>query len=1659
MSHPALSPLRGGTALLLAGLVALSGAAFPGTAYAQAAPASTVDVEPQSATAAPVIAEQPKEATVVVGERAELKVVAEGATGYRWQRATDVYRSTPDTAEAWVDVDPESQPTAVEAVLVFDTAVADSAGIYRVIASNDGGETVSETVELKVDVTSEVRSGDEGEPDRAQTSVDEPAGTSDDDSVDSSQNVNDAEAGAEAEVVAGEGAPEDAAVEAPAGGIHERVLQSISAFSLASAEGAPLASAARSAEPEALPVAPVFWDPARGVLDLSAQTFSTFGVVGNGSKSPITVRLQGLESPGAGDGRTLQAWTVTSQRPGQNGHPVEVIDGISEPQLWYYSTETEQQHELTVRVGYLANESLPETIVYESRYTYRTVPMNPNPVLHEPTSATVRVGESVEVVFTASGHPVPFVAAGQQFWNVTTAEGVLLDPYALPEAWRNVFPEDEQPRNGEFHYRIAAVTPEMDGMTISAIYQNVGIFGNGFGQSPVATLTVTDYEQPTDWRAPSITKSPEDVTIRPATGSEGTIVTLETEGDLGNPDGVARWQWKKSNGEWKDIAGDDASGAYSGRFGKVLRIWASEQHSGNSYRAVYSNRLGEVVSEPARLLVQGDLSDGTYWGENDPLVIYSVPEVVSESDDHIAIGGRRWLDPSEKSTGSVVSVRIAGLESPAAVRNPATGENVGDTEILAAVKASKTGRWLVEIPRPEGLVIGESYTVTIRSGELKAGDAVREETGRFTYAPAAELATITEDLPDEFVLANTLPGGTLTLGATAPTPITYRWEYRRALETQWRVIRNENYDVFQHDGATLTAQSSQTVLLRSDGMLGGEIRVAAITSVGTVYSTSSKLTFASDERASVTFDASRSYTYGDTITVTGSGFDPASRTVRVRVGPMLTGGRVDAQGNFTANLVVVGGFSDGFRSLALLPGEYPVLVHGSGRVDGEAIEVAAEAVTIAPDTSVAPPVVEQGFAEVTEVPEGEPYDFAPTISGENLQTSGYLFSGESWRTATSSGGQAWSGLSQTIGGDLATWDEGHVSMIVWNSGGIVQLDTEIDVIPADGSPSYPHVTGTSTIEGDAAVVWADRDAETGTGKSIRLSGKHWLDASGTAGSLIAVKLNYEQVNGQTGQYERSGDQIVLHPKNGTEDITIWKIIQANADGSFNDVIDLPENLRVGQRLTATVSSGVFKDGDVSRSIVTSPITVGGVAWEEDTDAAGVCTPSTDTPTWSVQEQSELGGTLKLSGQGWCHPRSGGSTIAIKIDDGAYSHLTDDLNSNRTIWDIVYADDETGDWSVELQLPDGTTSGAKGSSPAFTEGEHSIRLLTGTLKEGDAVRTIGTPTGQHTSFVVGEYAPNALPGPIDIDGGQLTDANTNGVIVAQQSTPAPGQWVVTVPNGAEGDWVYVDAYAGSSSRGPFPDWYQLDANKQVKLSLAGVTLQAGELKVTVQSGNQGQTGELLGWAPVAIAAPAAETPTVTTESPTSTSTSSGTTSTSTGSRVSAVQSTAPVTVPALPVKRGSQLNSSNVGQVTGIIDGGTVTLTVADGTPNQWIYAYVYTGVQTRPIGWVQLDENRQLKVDIADLPDGNHKIALVGTDGALIGWASAAKGQVTAAKLQQQKTAEAQEQVAEQTELAEPVAAGLPVWLPNALLGGGALLLLGGAVATALVIRNRRNAS
>ncbi|BCB84816.1 LPXTG cell wall anchor domain-containing protein [Phytohabitans suffuscus] len=243
------------------------------------------------------------------------------------------------------------------------------------------------------------------------------------------------------------------------------------------------------------------------------------------------------------------------------------------------------------------------------------------------------------------------------------------------------------------------------------------------------------------------------------------------------------------------------------------------------------------------------------------------------------------------------------------------------------------------------------------------------------------------------------------------------------------------------------------------------------------------------------------------------------------------------------------------------------------------------------------------------------------------------------------------------------------------------------------------------------------------------------------------------------------------------------------------------------------------------------------------EVARVAAAACPAVTTGLAASARVGGTIRLSGAGWCHPSDGGSTIAVKINDGAYSHLPGQgPNANLTVWQVVQAGAD-GAFAVDVQLPTATDS-----TPAFTPGSYTLRLLTGTLKAGDTIRSVET-----TAFTVTAAGgdpgadeppgrPTGVPDPYDADE-DLTQAARGGVTVTRGGATLR----VTVPSAAAGDWVFLYAYAGSSPR-PL-GWSALDSGRTATASLSGVDVTEGTHKLAVLD----RDGELLGWDDFTIAA--------------------------------------------------------------------------------------------------------------------------------------------------------------------------------------------------------------
>lgn len=409
-------------------------------------------------------------------------------------------------------------------------------------------------------------------------------------------------------------------------------------------------------------------------------------------------------------------------------------------------------------------------------------------------------------------------------------------------------------------------------------------------------------------------------------------------------------------------------------------------------------------------------------------------------------------------------------------------------------------------------------------------------------------------------------------------------------------------------------------------------------------------------------------------------------------------------------------------------------------------------------------------------------------------------------------------------------------------------------------------------------------------------------------------------------------------------------------------------------------------------------------------AAGSCVPTVSAPTLEAAPGPvEAGGDLTVTGAGWCHPTDGGSRVAIKIDEGAYSRLDSTVHANRTIWAIVEADPTDGTFTLQMKLPDGTTGT---STPALTSGSHTLRALSGSIKPDDEIRSV-----QSGSFVVGEYQPNGAPDLLGDD--DLTPAAEDEVLGAWKA----GRLLVSVDGGAPGDWVFASLLAGDGSpRYPWGNtWLRLDERGRVLLPLAEGNL-AGEYRLVVQDGNQATASALLGWTTVTFTA---GTPTAApTTSPTPTpGPSDDDRGTPKKKRIPSATPSAPAptatvlpprtvpgasavgTVPTAAAPLGQVLpatmpslyrgwaSMSAAEELASTLDGDVLRVQLGYAATGETqpadVFVHVVTGEGQHPSGWTRAAEGSQVLLDLRDLPDGDYRFSLQDPAGKSLGWAQA----------------------------------------------------------------------
>ena len=200
------------------------------------------------------------------------------------------------------------------------------------------------------------------------------------------------------------------------------------------------------------------------------------------------------------------------------------------------------------------------------------------------------------------------------------------------------------------------------------------------------------------------------------------------------------------------------------------------------------------------------------------------------------------------------------------------------------------------------------------------------------------------------------------------------------------------------------------------------------------------------------------------------------------------------------------------------------------------------------------------------------------------------------------------------------------------------------------------------------------------------------------------------------------------------------VVDARAQAVI-ETIALPGTPKSANHLIVAGGSAymVDKAGATTQTIDYSvdPVTGERTTAETNVDSIAKITPVDAT----VTSAAAIGGSVTLEGQGWLDQAgTAGSKIAVKINDGAIAHAAGEgPHSNDTVWAVVEAD-ASGRFTAKIPLPDGGTTGARGSVPAATPGTWTLRLLSGSLKPGDTARS----TSVEVQVKAGKLRATAAP---------------------------------------------------------------------------------------------------------------------------------------------------------------------------------------------------------------------------------------------------------------------------------------------------------------------------
>ncbi|BAK35755.1 hypothetical protein MLP_27410 [Microlunatus phosphovorus NM-1] len=349
-----------------------------------------------------------------------------------------------------------------------------------------------------------------------------------------------------------------------------------------------------------------------------------------------------------------------------------------------------------------------------------------------------------------------------------------------------------------------------------------------------------------------------------------------------------------------------------------------------------------------------------------------------------------------------------------------------------------------------------------------------------------------------------------------------------------------------------------------------------------------------------------------------------------------------------------------------------------------------------------------------------------------------------------------------------------------------------------GGVALPAAAETGEAADEATVSGPNQVA---VGEGITISGTGWVAPSG-GGSVIAVKLD----DGDIQRTTPIADPVTQNQLAGN----IFAVVRVGSDGSFTTTVEFPTTANAtktwaaGSKGSVRLLTGKLLDGDQTRSVEVSFEVVSGTETapsptksaetsptleptksaetspESDAEkpaeirmlpqvnptaprvtAAATCSDDTTAKltgesTSGGKPAAPLGGNLRLVGTGYCvQDGTSGSVIAIKIDDGNIDPVSP--KGPRGVWQLINVGND-GSFDVVVKVP--TASQTK---PALTAGAHSLRLLTGSSKDGDVQRTL------KLDFVVTGSSSNSSPSSTTSTNSTATSSNTSNNSSSTNST--------------------------------------------------------------------------------------------------------------------------------------------------------------------------------------------------------------------------------------------------------------------------------------------------